>query len=247
MLENILVKNIFISLFWSLNLKQCGLWLSKVLSFFLLSLIIFISSSHAERTHENGLLVTDMLDQYMGEELGKSFNHNFHVHYLTTEQLAAFKITIENGLLYEANGKLLDSAGKSGIFVVDPYGNFYFSKFSFPTVFHHSSFLAGNAVAGAGEMVISHGRVISLNNESGHYKPSNNLHEQVKDLLYRQSVEISEVYYVDTSMNFTRSMFMATYFSKNFQQAIRHHVFKRIADYYNLNRVNLLSCQKLFN
>ena len=37
--------------------------------------------------------------------------------------------------------------------------------------FHHSSFLAGDEVACAGELEVSHGKLVSINNNSGHYTP----------------------------------------------------------------------------
>ena len=37
--------------------------------------------------------------------------------------------------------------------------------------FHHSSLLAGEAIAAAGEMIIFKGRLLAINNQSGHYNP----------------------------------------------------------------------------
>jgi hypothetical protein len=46
-----------------------------------------------------------------------------------------------------------------------------FAGQSIPGVVHHSSFLAGGAVAGAGEIAISGGKVTAISNTSGHYRP----------------------------------------------------------------------------
>lgn len=58
-----------------------------------------------------------------------------------------------------------------GIWVVDTLGNFYTSVEQTPGVFHHSSFMAGGLVRAAGQVVFVDGKIIGINNSSGHYKP----------------------------------------------------------------------------
>lgn len=58
------------------------------------------------------------------------------------------------------------------IYVVDDNGKFYVGMKDLGS-FHHSSFLAGHAVRGAGTMIIKEDfEVAEINNNSGHYCPS---------------------------------------------------------------------------
>jgi hypothetical protein len=63
------------------------------------------------------------------------------------------------------------------IFVIDEWGRIYIStktdaedvkKFNF----NHASFLSGNPVASAGKMVVSRGKIVEIEDQSGHYRPS---------------------------------------------------------------------------
>lgn len=55
--------------------------------------------------------------------------------------------------------------------------------------FHHSSFLAGDEVACAGELEVSHGKLVSINNNSGHYTPAPECLLAVMDSLSRVGVD----------------------------------------------------------
>jgi len=58
------------------------------------------------------------------------------------------------------------------IYVVDDNGKFYVGMKELGS-FHHSSFLAGHAVRGAGTMILEKNfEVVEVNNNSGHYCPS---------------------------------------------------------------------------
>ncbi|HVV87919.1 MAG TPA: hypothetical protein VHE35_32990 [Kofleriaceae bacterium] len=56
------------------------------------------------------------------------------------------------------------------IFVMNAAGQFFAGK-GMPGIVHHSSFMAGGAVAAAGEVSIRDGRLLSISNNSGHYQP----------------------------------------------------------------------------
>jgi hypothetical protein len=56
------------------------------------------------------------------------------------------------------------------MYVMDPEGNFYASP-QIGSRFHHSSFLAGGPVAGAGEITVKDGKLLRISNSSGHYLP----------------------------------------------------------------------------
>jgi hypothetical protein len=77
-----------------------------------------------------------------------------------------------NGVVYYMkNGKKIIKSMRGrrvGIFVLDMYGNLYMS----PRVLHHSDILSGEPVACAGEYQLDkYGRVVAINNLSGHYQP----------------------------------------------------------------------------
>lgn len=57
------------------------------------------------------------------------------------------------------------------IWVMDTQGNLYVSAEQSPGKFHHSSFLAGGLVEGAGQVVFVDGKITHINNASGHYRP----------------------------------------------------------------------------
>ena len=124
--------------------------------------------------------VARMLDQYRGEERGLYFGTA--VKYLNETERLAYKITVkEDGKLYDAQGQLFDTAhalsalgsvsGKA-IFVMDSEGNFYASNHQPVGKFHHSSFLAGDSVAFAGELDVCAGELRELTPRSGHYRPT---------------------------------------------------------------------------
>ena len=99
------------------------------------------------------------------------------VKYATDNVRPMFLLEIKGGKFYQA-GKLVDSAPTkqtdSGfyIFVESSDGKFYASPLDRVGQIHHSTFLAGGPVKTAGEMKFTKGVLTSINNASGHYKPS---------------------------------------------------------------------------
>lgn len=73
---------------------------------------------------------------------------------------------------YEQQQETARKVGIAGryIFVMNAKGEFFAGK-SITGVVHHSSFLAGGAVACAGEVAISGGVMTAISNTSGHYRP----------------------------------------------------------------------------
>ncbi len=74
-------------------------------------------------------------------------------------------------------------------------GKIYLSKNYEFGKFHHSSFLAGEKVAAAGEIYIERGVIKTITDGSGHYKPSLKLVE--KNMLK----ELSNRYYFSIGTN----------------------------------------------
>ncbi len=67
------------------------------------------------------------------------------------------------------------------IFVMDGGGRFYADRHKV-SLFHHSSFLGGADVSGAGEMRVADGKLTHITNKSGHYFPG---FEEMADALMR--------------------------------------------------------------
>jgi hypothetical protein len=124
------------------------------------------------------------------------------VTYLTDAERNELKLSVgKDGKLYDANGNLFDTSGGTthwsgqgrAIFVMDGQGNIYASNTQVVGAFHHSSFLAGGDVAGAGELQVSNGELTLISNNSGHYRPPSSLNQQVLSVLAAQGVDTSAV------------------------------------------------------
>ncbi|WP_202985783.1 DUF4157 domain-containing protein [Nostoc sp. UIC 10630] len=123
----------------------------------------------------------------------------YKVEYLTTEhERDKFHLTITNGQLYQNKLKFdttnmfttFQGRGWS-LYVMDPNGEFYAGN-SKVGLFHHSSFLAGGAVAGAGELKTnSSGSLQQINNKSGHYQPDQDQMFQVLTQLKSKGVNLN--------------------------------------------------------
>ncbi len=121
-----------------------------------------------------------LIAEVAGEEFGTQFGTA--VSYLNAEERKAFKLTVgADGRLYGADGKPFDTktggsvfTGGEGkaIFVMDHDGNLYASTRWPVGKFHHSSFMAGQPVACAGEIEVRDGTLVEIDRDSGHYKPS---------------------------------------------------------------------------
>jgi hypothetical protein len=130
-----------------------------------------------------------LVERFLGEDSGKDLwsdraqkTIHFHTQYLDQTQRKIHELKIKEGSLLTANGKLLDtshaklnalsnSEGRA-MLVMDPKGHLYASTFQELGLFHHSSFMAGDPVSFAGEVVVKNGKIISVKNLSGHYLPS---------------------------------------------------------------------------
>ncbi|MFM0515132.1 hypothetical protein [Paraburkholderia sp. RL17-373-BIF-A] len=126
-----------------------------------------------------------MLSVYVGEEKGLVWGTK--VRYLSPAERAKFELTVDNsGLLHIADGKLFDTTRSGGaIFVMDHDGRIFASCNEIVGKFHHSSFLAGAPVAGAGTLEVVNGRLKRVTRNSGHYRPTVGQHQQVVDRFRR--------------------------------------------------------------
>ncbi|TKC87986.1 hypothetical protein FAZ69_17165 [Trinickia terrae] len=120
-----------------------------------------------------------MLKKYAGEEAGTSYGTQ--VAFLDGEQRKAYELKMENGRLIGSDGRPFDTRGATttfletqgtAIFAMDAAGRLYAASERVAGQFQHSSFLAGGAVAAAGEIEVHDGVVKFLSGKSGHYRPS---------------------------------------------------------------------------
>ena len=125
-----------------------------------------------------------------------------HVMHLNDAHREQLRLTVgRDGRLYDSRGMPFDtSRGMSvhtvgqrrAIFVMDEHGNLYASNYQEVGRFHHSSFLGGRPVAGAGELQVSNGNIIAVSGKSGHYRPEPGHVQQVVDHLRRQGALIGD-------------------------------------------------------
>jgi hypothetical protein len=79
-----------------------------------------------------------------------------------------------------------------GIWVMSPSGELYTSVEHATGRFHHSSFLAGGLVEGAGLVVFERGKIVHIDNDSGHYKPDRESFKRLLDALHVQDPAVVE-------------------------------------------------------
>ena len=128
-----------------------------------------------------GYRVLPMLKGHYGESGGVAVKTGLkNVTYL--DDPAPFKITFNSGKAYRGDGSLI--TGSNIIYVMDQEGNFYAMAESGTRNFKHSSFFGGKPVAAAGHIdILSDGRILKIDNNSGHYAPSKAFLEQAADSL----------------------------------------------------------------
>jgi hypothetical protein len=143
-----------------------------------------------------------MNPQFAGEHLpGNGVWRGQQVTYLDDAARAERQLFVRDGLIYDAEGNLFDTATASthfsgegrAIFVMDQEGNIFASTYQRVGEFHHSSLAGGQPVTGAGELVVENGQLTLITNHSGHYHPSAELNEQVLRNLEAQGVDVSAV------------------------------------------------------
>lgn len=138
--------------------------------------------------------------EFRGEHIPGNSIWGTAVRYLNKSQRETFKLTVKDGKLYDSEGNLFDTSGSHSlhsadpraIFVMDSHGNIYASTEHTRGIFHHSSFLAGGDVAGAGELKVSNGHLQLISDQSGHYRPSWPMTQQVMNELRSQGVPVDQ-------------------------------------------------------
>jgi filamentous hemagglutinin len=106
------------------------------------------------------------------------------VHYLSESEREEARVYIQGGKLVDSNGTALDG---DYIFVVDQQGRLIASP-PHEGVIHHSSLGAGKPVLAAGTIKATDGKIETLSNQSGHYRPSTESFEHLLVELEHQGV-----------------------------------------------------------
>ncbi|WP_446224375.1 hypothetical protein ACTWPB_04040 [Nocardia sp. IBHARD005] len=145
---------------------------------------------------------TTIQSTFRGEHLaGNSVWDGKQVEYLGDERRRRFRLFGYDGLLHDEKQNLFDTTsaqtlwtpqGGRAIFAMDHNGSLYSAPFHILGKFHHSSFLAGAPVAGAGEIAAHQGKVLMVSDHSTHYRPARKFTRQVLDSLRRQGAEIND-------------------------------------------------------
>ncbi|MEN9666691.1 MAG: hypothetical protein RLZZ326_3054 [Planctomycetota bacterium] len=176
-----------------------------------------VMSAHGTKT-DNDYLVTEL--GYQPERKRTSLV------WLHDEEAAKHRILIRGGLLYFAtNGQLLDTSacepwagdsegpfrkrlGSAG-YVLNLQGdlfsgthapeNYSVNQCMGKHPFFHSSYMAGTRVICAGRIFVEQGKLVGIDNGSGHYKPSaERLRDGIREL-DRQGVPLKDLYCEDVS------------------------------------------------
>lgn len=120
------------------------------------------------------------------------------VAYLDANQRKEYAVSFENGkAMYK--GMEMDSFHESTIsgagnmiFVIGPDKTLYAGSHVVGK-FHHSSFLAGGVIVGAGELKCDRGKITEISNKSGHYKPNKDEMVTTLTILSEKGVDLSNV------------------------------------------------------
>lgn len=153
-------------------------------------------ASSEDRLKSNEIPIVDKNGQYTTDE---SQFDTFKVEYLALpEDRMEYRLIFYGGLIYQnrepfstTKSTTWFSGTGTAIYVMDPDGGFYAGPHKIGR-FHHSSFLAGGAIAGAGEMKAEQGKLIEISNKSGHYTPGDDEMYQVLQELDSQRVSLKE-------------------------------------------------------
>jgi hypothetical protein len=132
-------------------------------------------------------------EKYAGEEIGEGkfwlgHGRNAFVTYLQPgRKRDALQLHLNaGGQLVQGEPAEIYDEPSGAIFVMSPGGDLLAAnknKKDREGVFHHSSFLAGGEVLGAGQICATQGIITHLNNQSGHYLPGKMHTAQVLEVL----------------------------------------------------------------
>jgi hypothetical protein len=149
------------------------------------------------------LPLKDINEFYRGEEDPNNSDRAFApdtVKYMSPEQREECRLFVDgDGRLRQAkDGELFDTTEAStlhsdgrAIFVMDCSGNLYATTDHAFGITHHSSLLAGDPVAGAGEITVRNGDMSEMTDASGHYEPTAEMNDRALEVLRDQGLRTS--------------------------------------------------------
>ncbi len=159
---------------------------------------------------ECGYQTVTMLTKYEGEEVAGGYYATAVRHYDAVKR-EIYRVYVEDGLLMDADGLPIDwkrseytdeyGAALLALFVMDACGRIYLSYHHEVGIVQHSSFLCGMPIASGGEALIVEGRLLLLNNSSGHYRPRTVIASQVIHRLKAMGADLS-LAYIDMASSF---------------------------------------------
>lgn len=140
----------------------------------------------------------EMSKKYVGEQTG-STEMGHVIRYFDDAERAALEVKVCGGKLCDPHGKLLDpevnsrpERGGSFMYAMTGHGIIYGTFDAKLHSVHHSSLLAGEAAACAGDMIVVGGELIEVDNTSGHYKPPPDALDQVVKQLVEMGADLSQ-------------------------------------------------------
>ena len=105
-------------------------------------------------------------------------------------ELLKYRLYVHSGLIYDSLGYPFNTLEQKSIYVMDIEGNIFVESNNTGIVKHHSAFFDGNPVASAGSIIIIQGKIIFLDNRSGHYQPSKNFLTQLVQRFQELGVDL---------------------------------------------------------
>lgn len=150
---------------------------------------------------DSKLLALPMRPAYIGESKRKSAEYLWGdkdlvkleptIRYFGEEERAQHRVTIRDGRAYWANGKRVRGI-QGREFVIGLDGELYLLFDSEDSrAFRHSSFFAGDPVAGAGKISFgADGQITHLTRMSGHYHPTRNDLARMISWFYKMGMDI---------------------------------------------------------
>jgi len=122
------------------------------------------------------------------------------VKYCDENERKDYVVTIAAGVVSDASGnkyhtgtKETHFSGKGWAIYVVGLDNTFYSNSHLVNVFHHSSFLSGGPVQGAGEIAVNAGKVVAVTNKTGHYTAGAAELTRTLFLLHRGGVNLDEI------------------------------------------------------
>ncbi len=132
-----------------------------------------------------------METKFEGESTECSWQNNTYpnicppyVIYYNRDQRELLELTVSGNLIYNSLGELFNTRNdpldpnRPAIFVMGFDGRIYASNNYKNGLLHHSSIFAGDINAASGEMIVHSGKIMQMNNCSGHYLPSETITKQ---------------------------------------------------------------------